>query len=582
MARYRSLLSINNADDQERFLKNASPGQLAYVFPELRQHSNIFVSVGFFNDSTGQKVIRESQEDLALASQYYQRQYGESLSKEDIVKAMMVLGEAYAVYEKIGNRNHASEVFQLLIKYYEDPIKAVERLAYNNYNFYTLFDNEPATKVDTLKYTENGSVLLKPLMLSNINQTYNNRLARYHLPEDLDHLWERYALALNDPYDLVEDQRKNGNNKLYRLMNDLYEDAWDKEGYSKLLRELPNYKDGFDRNNAEMRLSAQANVAKMTADVLPMVIDTYHFSMDEIIGRLALYYGHLGHLALEANERILSRDPSLLTNLDEVGPGEWRIFDKNPVSLPGEKNPYHEGRRHNILSPVSRKFDIEISKAKHEARTQQKKANEREIGALKDKVASLTAANQKYKEYISSTATGFNDLLSASIKQMNNRAQIEASRIAYAACADHIREKLALYGEETHILNGFPTLNGVKQDVKKGRDKEKDHFRGIMLKQEQAENKPDIMQSGRLFCSMLEILEESEKSMLAHMDDVKALRVPEIDQLKEENSLPDTKQDSDSQQAVDHASDQSPKTEEEEPNNKDKESPSPTESPTMG
>ena len=325
MARYRSLLSINNADDQERFLKNASPGQLAYVFPELRQHSNIFVSVGFFNDSTGQKVIRESQEDLALASQYYQRQYGESLSKEDIVKAMMVLGEAYAVYEKIGNRNRASEIFQLLIKYYEDPIKAVERLAYNNYSFYNLFDNEPATKVDTLKYTENGDVLLKPLILSDLKDTYNNRLARYHLPEDLDHLWERYALALNDPYDLVGDQRKNGNNKLYRLMNDLYEDAWDKEGYSKLIRELPNYEDGFDRNNAEMRLSAQANVAKMTADVLPMVIDTYHFSMDEIIGRLALYYGHLGHLALEANERILSRYPDLLMDLDEVEIGRAHV-----------------------------------------------------------------------------------------------------------------------------------------------------------------------------------------------------------------------------------------------------------------
>lgn len=313
-------------------------------------------------------------------------------------------------------------------------------------------------------------------------------------------------------------------------------------------------------------------------------IDSYGLDYDLILTSLAVYYGNLGHLALEINERLLAAAPSFMSfleknNLDKEG---WKLFTQSPIAPPGKEDPYGSTFPDNIYSPVGRKIEIEISKAKHEARAQQKKINEREIGALKDKVTELTAENQQLKEYLKlgkerqiKLIDDSNELVLLALKEANPIIKAEASKISYAACADHVREKLALHGEDTHILNNFPRLDKAMMEVKEYHNKSKEHYNNLIAeKNGDGPRKLRSLYAAEIFHELIVILEESMESNLADINEIKAYYSPELDQLKEVDCAPATKQDPDSQQATDEASDQSPKV--------DKETPAPPESPSMG
>lgn len=565
MARYRDIGSFNNIAELHNFLNHASIGQLLYTHTDsfnLSKHNDN--GDRFIGDSVTQQIMDTSDEALNEALAYY-RSRGESLNTEgDVVKAMVVRARAgglFDLFPESGGRTIIASTMQAILKYYKDPVNVMTQLCLDHEcMFHNLFDRVAPTRLP-IEVKSGAEPLVEPA-----DHLRLNRLAGIHAPQDLDRLWlghVEYRLA---------DQAKEDPEWSKDMFDDLYSMAWDQAGYEQLYDDYSKLDSNLEAE-ALMRLQAQSGMAKLAAAMVPEMLKNVDYDIDSAAEFLAGYLGQVAQVALAGHDQLLSSISTqwrneLMAREDVPRFKPMRFFDPDLGKITPEAIEYRDSRTSTPVSPIHLQIMREnkaslnaVAEARQDERKKQKAVREREVSALKSDFAVEKKEIVEYANKQINTANNEIARLGKEKRALSHRINYtpgeamdkmfwvgegvgkEAASIAYAACADHLREKLALHGKDASYLDKFPKLADTLKTLNTERQLAMDKIAEVMINEgrvdprtahstEVAGAKSDWGEHDQTYVN-LKIADIASGRTIDNINTLKTQYAPELDQLKD-------------------------------------------------
>lgn len=260
----------------------------------------------------------------------------------------------------------------------------------------------------------------------------------------------------------------------------LYDASWNPERLRELQYTYHEMKNPLQKDRAMVEMYVQSTLAKMAAEAVPFFLRRYDYNVALATTSLARFLGGIADGAYAGMDRIA-----------KLNPRTWKMKDNNPDNildnpefseaifadrefgpkwvdeetgrdyykeLDQEVTPYIAGKKTEALrAVVADKERIQLE------RKREKQAMEARIQELERDVQRL----KRDKELLSKSVQ---DMLSnpdavALARDAVNRVKTSMVQMAYAACADHVRERLKLRGEDISVIDNFPRYDLLSKKI---------------------------------------------------------------------------------------------------------------------